>query len=111
MTRAQKICISTGVTLVGTVLAVWCALGEMALSVAPELTAPFILPYAFLTVHVFSADKWPFLFFAFAQYPAYGAILTWAWVRNREVRVGWRLLVFHTLFGIGCTLLYLTDTM
>ncbi len=108
MSKSEKVWISVVLTLVVTVLALGISLPEAARTGRMH-TAPFVLPFALLAAYVFPDIGWGWLLLAFAQFPCYGFILGFAWVANKLERAWWRLVLYHALFGVGCSILYSLD--
>jgi hypothetical protein len=109
MSKSAKIWTCIVVTLVVTDLAVGISLRDFALCDTRKDTAPFVLPFALLVAYNFDIG-WGVLWLALAQFPCYGVIFGFAWVKDKLEKVWWRLLLFHTLFGVGCTILYSLDS-
>lgn len=84
---------------------------ELAKSDGYHLAFPaFLFPYAMYALF-FSPIKIALVLLIAAQFPVYGVIFAWAWVKDCEAKVGWRLLLFHLLLGIGCALVFSADDL
>lgn len=106
MTATKKICASIGVAVALAVFGCYLALPEVARGGNLALPA-FLFPYAMF----FGGENLWFLVLCAAQFPIYGAIFAWAWIKGWEVKVGWRLLALHLLLGIGCALIASADKL
>lgn len=101
-----------GWVLAVTVFGGFYSLCQIANGDDSDLALPaFLFPYAFLYGMYLRIESFVVLILIVAQFPAYGAIFAWAWVKNCQVKVGWRLLVLHLLLGIGCALIVSADDL
>ena len=92
-----------------TFLALRFSLPEMAKTDTGMPTAPFVFPYALMTIRMFELNKPLLAILILGQFPAYGVILGRAWVRNAITAASWRLALLHILLGSTCALLYSLD--
>jgi hypothetical protein len=105
-----KILTSTGLAFAVTVIAVFLALPDIAITDRGRYaTSSLLFPYAMLSLHAFGGDKFPLLFLGLPQFFIYGALLAWAWIRGCEQKVALRLLILHIILGVGCALIYIAD--
>jgi len=109
MSGINKIGISMGIAVLLTVIGGFIALPKIANRDGYHLAFPaFLFPYAALFSR---GDARSILIWITAQFPVYGVIFASAWIKDCEVKVGWRLLVLHMLLGIGCALIASADKL
>jgi hypothetical protein len=93
--QAQKIGITVLATAVVTTVFMWIEMHAVSIRTTDDFRTALVFPFVVLVEATVRRPVWLLIAVAASQFPIYGAVLGYAWLRNNLRRIGAGLSLIH----------------